>query len=313
VSNPVIISDPHSKTAIAEATQPENAVLNPKPQSPDSALTDSIDNPEQVTANNLFGVPDEPASMPEESPTTEDVVSNADIGEAAEEKDHDDESLDALVTTELPDAPVIQATTTPESTKPSPATDETLLAETVPDAEAIESPVEVMRPSRTALAVWRMSSRWSLAAAIYAKGQPEERYRDSLDQAKYAAELVGIELPVFPVSEGMPLETAVISYLLDANTTTFVDNLGEEYIPEYQSLAELAIRTNALLLVYTPKSQQLDPLVSSIYQAAERSGLPLELWTDLISMLERRESFATVKQHVLSFHAAVAGYLAGEE
>ena len=60
-----------------------------------------------------------------------------------------------------------------------------------------------------------MSSRWSMAAAIYAKGQPEEGYRDSLEQATYAADLVGVKLPALPASEGVALETAVISYLLD--------------------------------------------------------------------------------------------------
>ena len=79
-----------------------------------------------------------------------------------------------------------------------------------------------------------------------------------------------------------------------------MNKLNEDYVPEYEALAELAVRTNALLLVYTPKSQQLDPLISSIRQSAEASGLPAELWTELVLMLERREPFAAVKQRVLA-------------
>ena len=179
-------------------------------------------------------------------------------------------------------------------------------------AEPAAPDVSVMRPSRTALAAWRTSSRWSLAAAIYAKGQPEDRYRDILDQAAYAGDLVGIELPAFPSSDSGDLQSAVISYLLKDGSTRFADQLSAEYDPEYRALSELAIKTHALLLVYTPKSQQLDPVVAEIRQAAEDSGLPRMYWNEVVGMLERRAPFADVKQKVLAMHAEVGDYLAGD-
>jgi hypothetical protein len=316
-ATPVVIDKTPPTTTITEFPSPEDAASNTEPpstdsESLDSADTDVTDNRGDVTADDLFGTPDETVPSTQETPLTEADASSADIGESTEESERDEESFDPLVTSESSDAPTTEPSPSPDHSDPVPASDEPLLAETTPDAKVTPVPVELMRPSRTALAMWRMSSRWSLAAAIYAKGQPEERYRDSLDQAKYAATLLGVELTSFPVSEGMPLETAVIGYLLDADSASFVKKLGDGYVPEYEALAELAIRTNALLLVYTPKSQQLEPLVKSIRQAAEQSGLPPELWADLVSMLERREPFNVVKQRVLSFHAAVGDYLTGE-
>lgn len=259
-----------------------------------------------VTAGELFGTPDETA-LPEVAEAQldsggESVDNSAEVNELPGPQVADSNS--GLDDSELHDK---------ESAEPSV---ETVVEDPSPENEpshvAPPLPVETLRPSRTALAVWQMSSRWSLAAAIYAKNQPEASYRELLDKAAYAADLVGLELPTLPTSAGMNLETAVIGYLLDTGTATFVTKLGENYVPEYEELARLAVRTNALLLVYTPKSEQLDPLIASIRQAAEGSGLPLSLWSELVTMLEERAPFAEVKQRVMAFHTEVSDYLAGE-
>jgi hypothetical protein len=182
-----------------------------------------------------------------------------------------------------------------------------------PAAEVAETPmVEILRPSRTALATWRTSSRWSLAAAIYAKGQPAESYRDLLDQATYAASLIDMQLPQFPTAALNELQKLVASYLLHEGSEQFADELRGEYPVEYASLAEFAIRSNALLLIYTPKSQQLDSVVESIRTSAINSGLPAEYWEKLIGMLDRREPFADVKGEILAMHASIGDYLSGK-
>jgi hypothetical protein len=172
--------------------------------------------------------------------------------------------------------------------------------------------VAVMRPSRTAHAAWRMSSRWSLAAAVYAKGQSEESYRDLLDQANYAASLIDIELPRFPTAAHNKLQTIMAGYMLHEGSEQFADELRSEYPTEYGALVEFAIKSHALLLIYTPKSQQLEPVVAAIRTAATGSGLPANYYEKLIGMLDRRESFADVKAEVLAMHASIGDYLSGE-
>jgi hypothetical protein len=193
-----------------------------------------------------------------------------------------------------------------------PAVDATSEKETETPEHFNSTEIATLRPSRTALAAWRMSSRWSLAAAVYAKGQPEESYRDLIDQANYAASLIDMELPRFPTTVSNELQTTVANYLLHEGSEQFADELRGEYPIEYAALAEFAIKSHALLLVYTPKSQQLEPVVESIRAAATNSGLPANYYEKLIDMLERRESFADVKAEVLAMHASIGDYLSGE-
>jgi hypothetical protein len=267
-------------------------------------IADQDDEPEEVTADELFGTSEDAAlpTVPSGFTPPDVIAQPSDEEDRLESPEFADIAPDLAV--ELPLAA--------ESAEPPTTALDSPSAKMATNLEPSLGAAGVMRPSRTALAVWQMSSRWSFAAAIYAKGQPEDRYRDSLEQATYAAELVGVELPTLPVSEGMDLEAAVIGYLLDGGLAALVNKLSGEFVPEYEALAKLAIRTNALLLVYTPKSQQLDPLILSIRQSAVGSGLPPELWVELVSMLGRREPFADVKQRVLSFHTEVGEYLAGE-
>jgi hypothetical protein len=121
-----------------------------------------------------------------------------------------------------------------------------------------------------------------------------------------------MELPRLPTTVTNGLQTTVASYLLHEGSEQFADELRGEYPLEYAALAELAIKSHALLLVYTPKSQQLEQVIATIRAAATNSGLPAEYWEKLIGMLDRREPFADVKAEVLAMHASIGDYLSGE-
>jgi hypothetical protein len=207
--------------------------------------------------------------------------------------------------------------TMPESALPSvPEPAEAVEADELfaEDEPATESATEktTLEPSPEALDVWRMASRWSLAAAVYAKSQATDQHGELLKEAQRAAETVGTTLPEFPASADNNHEKVLIDFLLTTGTANLTAQLTEKYSPQYAALATLATKSNALLLVYTPKSQQLDPLIAEIKQAAENSGLPAELWANLVSMLDQRAPFADVKREILAFHTAVGSYLAGK-
>jgi hypothetical protein len=282
----------------------------PSEQVAEPAADTQADAP-QVSTDALFG---DQTEIPNDSEVSE--TDAAPLEEPSADLSAPSESNESLLahtptTEEAPTNEEGQDSFPPETTAVPPEVIPEVMPEEAIPMEAEPEEIEVLRPSRTALSTWRMSSRWSLAAAIYAKGQPEDRYRDLLEQATYAAELVNVEMPVFPASESGDQQATMIRYLLDTASMEIADKLGPEFPPEYASLAELAIKTHVLLLVYTPKSEQLEPLVIAIRQAAENSGLPRELWGGLAGMLERRESFADVKQQVLTLHTAVGDYLAG--
>jgi hypothetical protein len=277
----------------------------------EETLTDATASTTELSATALFGASENP------TPTADEPLQ---ASQPSEERSPVAEATPSQFIEQEPRDPVAAI---PVSVAPQEAkflSDETKSEDFAPSeeveitatAEPTVANVSVMRPSRTALAAWRTSSRWSLAAAIYAKEQPEDRYREILDQAAYAGDLVGIELPEFPTSDNGDLQSAVISYLLKDGSAQFADQFSAEYDPEYRALSELAIKTHTLLLVYTPKSQQLDPVVAEIRKAAENSGLPRMYWNEVVGMLERRAPFADVKQKVLAMHAEVGDYLAGD-
>jgi len=259
-------------------------------------------------------IPTEPSKAPaivEESTREPDVVdAEPPLETNVVEEEPVEPTTDELFGGE--DSAVVPEEPAADTTAPVTEEVDEAIVEPQPEPAVEKDSTDILRPSRTALAAWRMSSRWSLAAAIYAKGQGADRYSDLWKQANIAAEVVNGKLPEFPTSDASDLEATVIGFLLDAGTKQLADPLAGEFDPQYAALAELAAKTNVLLLVYTPKSQQLERLVIEIRQAAEASGLPPELWSELVAMLERREPFADVKQQVLAMHTAVGDYLAGK-
>jgi hypothetical protein len=284
-------SEPAETTLISSTTSGDE---------PASKSTPSVTSaPVEVTPTELFAP--ESAAPSDEEPTrveTPPAQSELEPADLQPEPETPAESV-AGSSAELPKSEI-------------PAADATSEKETETPEHFNSSEVATLRPSRTALAAWRTSSRWSLAAAVYAKGQPEESYRDLIDQANYAASLIDMELPRFPTTVTNELQTTVANYLLHEGSEQIADELRGEYPIEYAALAEFAIKSHALLLIYTPKSQQLEPVVESIHAAATNSGLPANYYETLIDMLERRDSFADVKAEVLAMHASIGDYLSGE-
>ena len=179
-----------------------------------------------------------------------------------------------------------------------------------PTVERVED-VAPVAPARTSIATWRMSSKWSLAAAYFAKGQGPDRYSESLELANYAARLLEVSLPELP--EGVSdaeRQRATVSFLIDDAGRQLVDQIGKHYGADQAALAELAIKSHALLLIYNPRNKELAPIVSAIDEAAKNSGLPENVWRELVDLLEQRAAFTSVKQAVFQLHQRVPVELA---
>lgn len=158
-------------------------------------------------------------------------------------------------------------------------------------------------PARTALAAWRMGSKWSLAAAYFGKGLGPERYGESLEQAEYAARLLDVQLPAFSqVSNDANLQSATAAFLLEEAAPRLVEQVSRFFPTDHSALVELALKTHSLLLIYTPRSEGLDSLIADIRRAAENSALAEDVWRELIDLLEQRAEFAKVKLAVFELH-----------
>ena len=192
---------------------------------------------------------------------------------------------------------------------------------TVADVE-IEPPVvaDASVPStassaeeRLELATWQMASNWSMAAALQAKGRNAESYGKRLEQAIDGAELLNVALPELPVhAEGDDRVRDNLSFLLEDAGPRLARELNNAHGAEYAALAELATKTHVLLLSYTPDSTRLQPVVVAIRRAAQNSGLPEEIWHDLVELLDNRAEFNAVKAAVFQLHQQAEAYLSDQ-
>ncbi len=180
--------------------------------------------------------------------------------------------------------------------------------------EWIPSP-EARQPEKagTGLAAWEMSSRWSMATALQAKGQDIDIYGARLERARDDARLLGIELPELPLhEEDADRLEGNLTFLLEEAGPQLAIRLGELHGADHAALVELATKTHVLLLNYSPNSPQLEPVIGAIRQAAESSGLPKEIWSELIDLLNARADFKQVKAAIFQLHQQASAFLGGE-
>jgi hypothetical protein len=214
------------------------------------------------------------------------------------------------------DAPPLELPDQPAATPPAP--DGQSGAES-PDAgmePSIATPpasepsqAEATAPQR--LLLWQAAGKWSLAAAMFAKQLPAERYEPILNEASAAAAELDLTLPPFP--SGVPesqTEQAVITALTGAPAADFVAAAAERYGPTAGSLAELAIRSNLLLLTYSPRRDDLAAQAAEFTAAAEASGLPRDVWAPVAELVQNGGEYVAVRSAIFELHRAVEKLLA---
>ena len=162
----------------------------------------------------------------------------------------------------------------------------------------------------TALDAWQLASKWSLAVGIYGKGFAADRYGELWEQADDAAQFMEVELPPLPqdVAADDLLATA-LTMLLENAGPELAAAVGARHSAQHRALCDLAIKTHALLLIYTPDGAEVKSLIAAIRRSAEDSALPEELWTPLIELLDARAEFTDVKRAIFQLHEQAAEHL----
>ena len=158
--------------------------------------------------------------------------------------------------------------------------------------------------------VWEAASKWSLAAAIAAKGLEAGRYQPILDEAVAAAAKLDVELPPLPSgTEAGELEATVIEGLRGESGVALTNAVAKRFGPPEAAAADLAIRSHLLLLTYSPRSGDAALQAEALRRAAEASGLPAETWTPLVTLVDERAPFVEVRQAVFEQDKRVAEQL----
>ena len=158
--------------------------------------------------------------------------------------------------------------------------------------------------------VWQAAGKWSLAAAMFAKQLPAERLEPILKEANNAATELGLSLPPLPTpaAEQTP-EQAVVGTLSGESAASFVAATAERFGQEAGALADLAIRTNLLLLTYSPRRDDVAAEGAQLRSTAEGSGLPSDSWTPLLKLLDEQGEYVAVRTAIFDLHRRVEALL----
>jgi hypothetical protein len=194
----------------------------------------------------------------------------------------------------------------PEQQSPTRHTDATPVSATIDVAPPTVSP-KVRR------AVWILGSRLSLAALAHDRHMAANNIATWLDEAHSACKVLGTTVPELPEpaapGDKSLASRQVIDYLL-AQGQRIGRELAKRYGPEQAALFEVALKSNILLLLYSPGSDATNSISAAISRAAPQAKLPDVLWTPVVDRMNKKASLDEVRASVKQMHADVDGYLA---
>jgi hypothetical protein len=197
----------------------------------------------------------------------------------------------------------------------APITDSTA-SETPGASESAASDVTsapVASDSNPRLDAWQLGSKLSLAALANDRGIASESVQQGLADCKSLAVRLGTtvaDLPETALAGNRPASRQVLNHLFQQGQQIGRD-LADQQGPEGAALFEVALKSNLLLVLYTPRSTSADAIADAISQAAPRAQLPASLWQPLVKMVTAKVDGADVRKAVKTFHAAVEQHLAG--
>jgi hypothetical protein len=97
----------------------------------------------------------------------------------------------------------------------------------------------------------------------------------------------------------------VVATLGGEPATSLLSATAEHFGAEAGALADLAIRTNLLLLTYSPRRDDVAAEAAQLRSIAEGSGLPSDAWTPLAKLLEEGAEYVAVRTAIFDLHRRV--------
>jgi hypothetical protein len=183
------------------------------------------------------------------------------------------------------------------------------------NATTTETPAPAPPPLNNRRAAWLLGSRLSVAALANDRSVAAQSVPIWFEDANTAAKFLGtsvVELPSPAAAEdAAPASKQVINYLLQ-NGQRIGRDLSKQHSAEESSLFEVALKSNILLLLYTPESTAGSSIATAISTAAPQAKLPSELWQPLVDALNAKSSVDDVRNAVRKLHVEVEKYLSQE-
>jgi hypothetical protein len=167
-----------------------------------------------------------------------------------------------------------------------------------------------MTPTRAA---WLLGSRMSLAALAHDRGVAAQNVPVWFADARSACTFLGTSIDELPepaaANDTSPVSQQAFNYLL-VNGQRIGRELEKHQGLEQSAIFEIALKSNLLLLLYTPGTSAGDSIATAISKAAPLAKLPAELWQPLVDALNKHKSQQDVRTAVRTMHSDIERYLA---
>jgi hypothetical protein len=221
-------------------------------------------------------------------------------------------STEAYPTAAPTNAPSSAATEPSESIGPASEsmTAENLLSDAT--VESANSLAPTTSDSNPRLDAWRLGSKLSLAALSNDRGIASESVEQGLAWCRSLAVNLGTsigDLPEAGLAGNRPASRQALDYLFKQGQQIGRD-LTDTQGAEAAALFEVALKSNLLLVLYTPRSTAAAATADAVSQAARRTQLPADLWKPLMNVVAAKADGPTVRKAVKTFHEAVEHHLA---
>lgn len=162
---------------------------------------------------------------------------------------------------------------------------------------------------------WALAQSLSLSVVGQSQGAEEGPVQRVYKKAETIGKTLKIEIDALPSNTGTKAEKGAeaLRYLLSGSGKTIAGALKKKYGDDHAALFELATRSHAIQLIYSPDATDLVTSgIRGIERATQTAQIPEKLVKPLISSLKNKESIKEVSQAVQSLQSTVASYLSKE-
>jgi hypothetical protein len=162
--------------------------------------------------------------------------------------------------------------------------------------------------------VWELGGKLSLAAVAAANAMPKPTVDKVFADAQKLGASLGVDVPALPERklDRAEAQADALGYLLRDAGSPVAGRLGTTYGPDHAALFEIAVKTNLLLMFYSPGDTQSTTIAELVRKRAPDARLPDALWRDLPAKIEARASYDVVKAAVQKLHGDVRRHLRTE-
>ncbi len=159
---------------------------------------------------------------------------------------------------------------------------------------------------------WVAGSKLSLAAVVNAEGMEKAVVDRQFAAASSASTSLGIKLPALPARKGDKIDdrATALNYLLNMTGNPIGGILTRNYGQDHAAIFEIALKSNLLLMLYSPGESTSDTIANVIRTRRVTAGLPNGMTDPLINLIEQKATFDRVKTEVFNLHDLAPDFVA---